>query len=138
MGRILALDYGLKRIGVAVSDDLGTLAFARDVLQADAPDLMQRIQALCKEDDIETVIIGRPLPLNGKAKNAGLYDAIDDFAKRLREFVPGDVVLEDERMTSKLADRILRDAQKFGASAKAERDSIAAAVLLQGYLDSHQ
>jgi putative Holliday junction resolvase len=125
--RVLALDHGSARCGVAVSDPTGTLATPVGIVER--PDTrrgLERVVALVREHDASIVVVGLPLSLaGGDSAQTGEARA---FAARLRERLDVPVELYDERFTTTLAQR---------APAAAAEDARAAAVLLQGWLEAH-
>jgi len=128
--RILALDYGARRLGVAVSDPTGTLARPLEAVErVGTPDGLAALLAIVAREDPELIIVGLPrLPSGASGRQAGAAMA---FAGRLRGHVSAPIELEDERFTTTIAER--RAAE--GASTSSSLDSRAAAVLLQGVLD---
>lgn len=135
--RVLALDLGSRRIGVALSDPSGTLASPYEVLarSGDRARDHRRITELVKEVGAELLVVGLPLSLDGSLGPAarGALAEIDELAATVG--VP--VEPYDERLTTVSADRILGER---GIRAKARRqvvDKVAAAVLLQAWLDAH-
>jgi putative Holliday junction resolvase len=131
--RILALDYGTKRIGVALSDELGWTAqpletFERRTLDQD----LTHIGELVSAHDVERVILGFPLQLDGREGPAA--QAMREFAARLEESLSVPLVLWDERMTTKAAEDLLIAADVSRKKRKGAVDRIAAALLLQSYL----
>jgi putative Holliday junction resolvase len=133
--RVLALDLGSRRIGVAVSDVTGTLASPVTVLSRSGqrPDDHDRIAGLVAEHEAERVIVGLPLSLDGSVGSAarGVLDEVDDLRRRL----PVPVETVDERFTTVTAHDQLREAGKTGRQRAGVIDSAAAAVLLQSWLD---
>ncbi len=134
-GRILAIDYGERRVGLALSDELGIIASGAGTLQNDG-DLVTRIQALIEERQVRMVILGLPLTLRGEHGSSA--DMVEKFAEQLRAATTRPVELIDERFTSSIAERTIRD---MGVGKKKRRDKgkideIAAIILLQGYLDT--
>lgn len=133
MGRVLAIDPGTVRCGVAVSDSARTMAFPREALAADG--LVERLAALCAEESVDTLVVGRPVALSGRAtpsteRAAGLTAA-------LRERLVGvEVVTVDERLTTVEAGRRLADAGRRAREARAAIDSAAAVVVLEAYLEA--
>jgi len=133
--RVLALDLGTVRIGVAVSDAGGLLASPRTVLQrcGDPEQDHRRIAALVADEEAELVLVGLPLSLDGSdgpAARAARAEAAD-----LGATLDVPVVLHDERLTTVTAHRLLGER---GLDARARRrviDQAAAAVMLQGWLD---
>ena len=134
-GRILALDYGTKRIGVALSDELGWTAqpletFERKTLEWD----VAHIAALVGSHSVERVVLGLPLQLDGREGPA--VQAMREFTARLEAGVPVPVVLWDERMTTKAAEELLIAADVSRKKRKGIVDRIAAAILLRSYLEA--
>ncbi|NNN02811.1 MAG: Holliday junction resolvase RuvX [Acidimicrobiaceae bacterium] len=135
MARILALDPGTRRCGVALSDTEETLAFPRPALEVDMR-LIGEIRRLCDDDGVELVVVGRPRSLAGQ-ETASTHVA-DEFFHALETALEIPVIQADERLTTATASRQLRDA---GVSAKAQRarvDSAAAVVLLESVLEARR
>lgn len=135
LSRILALDYGTKRIGVALSDELGWTAqpletFERRTLDRD----IAHIASLVKSREVGKVVLGLPLQLDGREGPAIL--AMREFSAKLEQGVPVPVVLWDERMTTKAAEDLLIAADVSRKKRKGAVDRVAAAILLQSYLAS--
>jgi putative pre-16S rRNA nuclease len=133
--RILALDYGTKRIGVALSDELGWTAqpletFERRTLDRD----IAHIASLVKSHEVGKVVLGLPLQLDGREGPA--IQAMREFAAKLEQDVPVPIVLWDERMTTKAAEDFLIAADVSRKKRKGTVDRVAAAMLLQSYLAS--
>lgn len=133
--RILALDYGTKRIGVALSDELGWTAqpletFERRTLERD----IAHIQDLVRTHEVGQVLLGLPLRLNGKEGPA--VQAVHEFVARLGEALPVPIVTWDERMTTKAAEELLIAADVSRKKRKGVVDRVAAAILLQSYLEA--
>lgn len=133
-GRILALDYGTVRIGVAVSDELGMLAHPRPYLPSNPSQRAIRlIRALVKSESIEGVLIGLPLNMNG---TEGLSARkVRKFVSELAPQLSVPVEFIDERMTTVSAQRQLHESGKNTKSSRELIDSASAAVLLQAWLD---
>lgn len=134
-GRILALDYGTKRIGVALSDELGWTAqpletFERRTLDRD----VVHIAALVESHSVERVVLGLPLQLDGREGPA--VRAMREFTDKLEASLPVPVVLWDERMTTKAAEELLIAADVGRRKRKGIVDRIAAAILLRSYLEA--
>jgi putative holliday junction resolvase len=122
--RILALDYGAARTGVAVSDVTGTIAIPLEVVpRAATPDGLARIRALVEGQEAERVVVGMPLTLRGERGEQALET--EDFVRELRAQLDIPVETYDERFTTTLAGR---------DAGGAEEDARAAAHLLEGYL----
>jgi putative holliday junction resolvase len=129
--RVLALDYGSARCGCALSDPTGTIATPIEEIERPATRRgLARVRELVREREVERVIVGLPLSLDGhdseQTREARAFAA--RLARALGPHVP--VELHDERLTTRMAQRLARDAGAAGAS----EDSRAAALLLEGWL----
>jgi putative holliday junction resolvase len=135
-GRILALDVGKKRIGLAVSDELGLTAQGIDTLQRRRirEDLSQ-LKAIATQWNIHTLLIGRPLHMSGDESRQSEYTR--EFAERAAEHLDLPVVLWDERLTTAEAERMLRTAGASLEQRKKAVDRLAAVLLLESFLE-HQ
>jgi putative holliday junction resolvase len=133
--RILGIDLGQARIGVAVSDELGLLAHPVETIPASS-DALRRIAELVREKNAERVVVGLPRHMNGAA-GASAADALA-FAEKLRGLVPCEVVTWDERLTTTAANRALRESGRKTRNSRHVVDQVAAQMILQGYLDSLQ
>jgi putative Holliday junction resolvase len=133
-GRILAIDFGLRRIGLAVSDPLGITAQGLPTLQRTAirKDI-EHIRAVVEEYSVQKVVVGNPIGHAGGATSMSKH--AEEFAKKLRERLSCPVELWDERLTSVEANRMLRDAGLSVSKRRQAVDRVAAALLLQNYLD---
>lgn len=135
MPRILALDVGHKRIGVALSDPLhitaqGLTTLARRSLDKD----LEAIKDLVEHHDVESIIVGMPIRLNGSLGPEA--DAMMKFIDKLKVSLACPVEPWDERFTSVQAERALLEGNVRRSKRKTLRDQVAAALLLQNYLDS--
>ena len=131
--RIMAIDYGDARTGVAVSDPTGLLAGYTTVIQSRKPDLVAtEVARLAGEYGVEELVMGFPRNMDGtEGPRAERYRG---FAERLREATGLEPVLWDERRTTVDAHRILFDAGKNGKKRKKTVDAVAASLILEGYL----
>lgn len=133
MRRILGLDVGERRIGVALSDALGITAQGLETIERE--NALVEIKDLIKEHDIKTIIVGMPFNMNGsKGESARLTD---DFIALLRREMGIEVATVDERLTTAQGERILLEADLSRKKRKRSIDKIAAQLILQTYLDSH-
>ena len=124
--RVLALDYGTARCGCAVSDPTGTLVTPLAAVEPPEP---TRIAELAAEHGVDRVVVGLPITPSGEeGAQARLSRA---FAAELGDLLDVPVETHDERLTTKMADRTARE------GARADRDSLAAAHLLESYLAAH-
>jgi len=132
-GRVLALDFGTRRVGVAVSDPLGISAQPHSVLDGAAPGLMGDVGRLAAELGAERIVVGLPLSLDGSEGPAAAMAR--RFAAEVAAATGLPVELLDERFTTVSADRVLVEAGLPERRRRQVRDRVAAAVLLQSYLD---
>lgn len=133
--RILALDYGTKRIGVALSDELGWTAQPLETLNRRTLNRdIAHIESLVVAHEVGQVLLGFPLQLDGREGPA--IQAMREFQARLEEGVSVPVILWDERLTTKSAEDFLIAADVSRKKRKGVVDRIAASILLQSYLAS--
>ncbi|HYM38425.1 MAG TPA: Holliday junction resolvase RuvX [Nitrospiraceae bacterium] len=132
--RILALDPGTKRIGVALSDELGWTAqpletFERKSLHVD----VAHINELVRRHEVREIVIGMPIQLDGRAGLAA--QSVQQFLEALQAAVDVPVVPWDERLTTKAAEQMLIEADVSRKKRKGAVDRVAAALLLKSYLE---
>lgn len=134
MGRILALDMGEKRIGVALSDALGILASPLTVIQTKTEkEDLETILGLVRQYEVERIVLGLPRSLDGSLGREA--EKVMAFAGLLSQQVGVPVDTWDERLTTVAAERALREMGASPARKKALRDALAASIILQGYLE---
>jgi putative Holliday junction resolvase len=132
-GRILALDVGKKRIGLAVSDELGITAQGIETLQRTRiREDLQRLREIASQWNVQTLLIGRPLHMSGAQSRQSDYT--EEFADRLQSHLQLPVVYWDERLTSAEAERMLRESGATLEQKKGAVDRLAAVLLLESYL----
>jgi putative Holliday junction resolvase len=132
--RVLAIDYGSQRIGLALSDPTGTLARPLPFLPAKADaKLAREIAALAAKEQVARILLGLPRHMSGELGEAAAK--VQAFAAVLKQATPIPLQLVDERLTTVQASRQLHEAGRDARAQKGRIDSEAAAVLLQGYLD---
>lgn len=135
MPRLLAVDYGRKRCGIAVTDPLKICANGLATVRA--CDLMQFLKEYCSREDVEKIIIGQPTQMDGSPSESARY--IEPFIRQLRKEMPDmRVVRYDERFTSTLAHKAMIDGgmKKMARRNKEIVDEIAATIILNDYLSS--
>lgn len=135
MKRVLGIDFGRTRIGLAVSDELRWLAHPLITLAADGK-AVTRITEIVREKDIDLVVVGIPKQLSGKIGTAA-EEALE-FLNKLRTSLPLEVLAWDERLTTVAAHRALREAGKKTHQTRSYVDQVAAQMILQSYLDSQR
>lgn len=134
MDRIIGIDYGRKRIGVAVSDPLRIFASALETVQS--AKIIEYLQKYAEQETIVRFVVGYPINMNGQPSEAAAD--VEVFLKQLAKHFPNiPVTLEDERFTSVLAHRAMIDGGMKASERrdKASVDKISAAIILQSYLD---
>jgi putative Holliday junction resolvase len=132
--RILALDHGSKRIGVAVSDETKTIAQPLEYIPAEPfADFLARLKKLLVEKEIDLVLIGLPRNMDGSYGPAA--QKVEAFVAVLRGAITVPIKMWDERLTSAQANKILIQAKVRRDKRKEKVDKMAAAILLQSYLD---
>ncbi|QNM06952.1 Holliday junction resolvase RuvX [Qiania dongpingensis] len=136
--RIMGLDFGSKTVGVAVSDSLGITAQGVEIVRR--PDegklrrTLARLEELIAEYQVEKIVVGYPKHMNGDVGDRA--EKSEAFAEKLRTRTGLPVELWDERLTTVAADRVMMEAGIRREHRKDYVDKIAAALILQGYLDS--
>jgi len=133
--RILALDPGTKRIGVAVSDEMKMIAQPLEYIPAEPfAAFLERLKHLLREKQVELVLVGMPRNMDGSYGPAALK--VQEFVAALKAAVAVPIKTWDERLTSALANRFLLQGNVRRDQRKEKVDKMAAAILLQSYLDS--
>jgi putative Holliday junction resolvase len=133
-GRVLGLDLGDARIGVAISDDRRRIAVPLGTVRTGAPADVKAIADLVHGHGVTLVVIGHPLHLSGEAGERAHH--AERFAEALDAFLDVPVLLQDERLSSVEADRALREAGASGRERRRTVDRSAATVILQAWLDA--
>lgn len=135
MGRLLAIDYGRKRSGVAVTDILRICANGLPTVRT--CDLMDFIKDYCSREQVDSIIIGEPRDMQGNPSESMRY--IEPFLNRLKKELPGmPLIMVDERFTSSIAHRemLAGGFSKKQRQEKGRADEMAAVLILTSYLDS--
>jgi putative Holliday junction resolvase len=134
--RILAIDYGTKRIGIAISDPTGTLASPLETIPAYPFErFVDRLKQIILEKEVSLILVGMPRSLNGQYGESA--NRVLDFVNVLKAAVTVPVKTWDERLTTVQAQRSMHDAGGKTKDFRQKLDSMAAAVLLQSYLDAN-
>ena len=137
MDRIIGIDYGRKRVGVAVSDPLGIFASALETVQS--AKIIEYLKKYSENEKVVLFVVGYPINMDGRPSEAA--KDIDIFLKHLAKAFPDiPVQLEDERFTSVLAHRAMIDGgmKKQDRMKKESVDKISAAIILQSYMDKNR
>ncbi len=137
MGRILAIDYGTKRTGIAVSDPLRIIAGGLDTV--DTKILEKWLADYFQKEDVSTIVVGKPSQMDGTPSETWRF--IEPLVARLKKAYPDkEVVLHDERFTSVMAHRTMLESGigKMARRNKALVDKISATIILQSYMEFNQ
>ena len=135
MGRIIGIDWGLKRIGLAVTDPLQI--FASPLTTVSTPEFDNFIRDYIKTEDVDAFVIGYPVQMNNKPSESVIY--INPFIKKLKKEYPEiHIYLADERFTSQMALRTMIEGgvKKKDRQDKSMVDKISASIILQSFLDN--
>jgi putative holliday junction resolvase len=139
--RILGLDIGQKRIGVAITDEQCTIAYPLEVLE-NTPDVKKRLQSLVEKHSIDKIVVGMPYNLKGHKGHQA--EVISEFVDENLSDINAIVVYADERFTSRISESVLREGRKQkdkgGSRAQHKRadgevDKISASIILSGYIE---
>lgn len=134
-GRVLALDLGKRRIGLAISDELGITAQGLETLEREGRrEDIELLRKLTVEKNVKLILMGDPLHMSGEQSRQGEYTR--EFARELEYKTGIPVRFRDERWTSREAERTLRGSGIAHAERKPAIDRLSAVILLQSYLDS--
>lgn len=132
--RVLAIDYGRKRIGLALSDELGITAHPLDTIdRMNRREDLRRLRKICRDGSVALIIVGHPLHMSGAAGEMAAEAAA--FARRVAKEIAVEVELVDERLTSWEAGQMMAQTQSRARRKRGSLDDVAAAVLLRDYLD---
>lgn len=137
MGRILAIDYGQKRVGLAVTDELQMIATGLTTVHV--KDIQDFLKTYIEQEQVEVIVVGEPRQLNNTPSDSSRF--VEPFVKNLKKKYP-QITIErmDERFTSKLAHQTMLDAglKKKARQNKALVDTISATLILQSYMEQKQ
>ncbi len=133
--RILAIDHGTKRIGIAVSDELKMIAQPLEFIPAEPfSEFLARLKEILRAKEVELILLGMPRNMDGSYGAAALK--VQEFGAALKSAVAVPIQMWDERLTSVQANRFLIQGNVRREKRKEKVDKMAAAILLQSYLDS--
>ena len=133
MTRILGLDPGERRVGVALSDPTGTIASPHSVIDRRSVELTEAVRSLCEEHDVEQIVVGLPTGLSGVEGPSA--KAARTVGTSVADATGLPVEYQDERFTTVTAEAALLEGGVRRAKRRDVRDKVAAAVILQTYLD---
>jgi putative Holliday junction resolvase len=129
------MDYGKRRLGFAVSDTTGALAFPLRVVTVHGDDdALRAVREVCRESGTDRIVVG--LPLNMDGSRGAMAEHVAELAERMRSELDLRVATWDERLSTSLVERSLIEADTSRARRRQVRDKLAAQIILQGYLDA--
>jgi putative Holliday junction resolvase len=132
--RILAIDYGRKRIGLALSDDLGLTAQpAGTLVRTNRQEDVRRLRSICREHGVKHIIVGHPVHMSGEASE--MADEAARFSVRVKKELGIETELYDERLTSWEARQTISGEKPSSRKKRGSLDDVAAAILLRDYLE---
>lgn len=138
--RIMGLDFGDKTVGVAISDELLITAQPVTAVERERSNKLrktyQKLEELIKEYEVEKIVIGKPLNMNGTEGTR--VELTREFSAELSRRTGLEIIEVDERLTTVEADRILEETGVASSGRKQHIDKMAAAIILQTYLDLHK
>ena len=138
--RVMGLDYGDKTVGVAISDELLITVQPIETVERERTNKLrktyQRIEALIDEYEVEKIVLGRPLNMNGTEGDR--VELTEAFAEELSRRTGLEIIWMDERLTTVEANRILEETGVAHSARKEHIDKMAAAIILQTYLDTQK
>jgi putative holliday junction resolvase len=133
--RVLAIDHGSKRMGVAISDELRMIAQPLEFIASEPFDkFLERLKQIIREKEVSQIIVGIPRNMDGSYGPAALK--VQEFVAVLKDAIPLPIKSWDERLTTVQANRYLIEADVRRSKRKEKVDKTAAAILLQSFLDS--
>jgi len=133
-GKVLGIDWGSKRIGIAISDEGRTVAFGRQTYHREnLEEDVNFIRDLVSKEDVGLIVIGMPYHMSGESGE--LVEIVEDFKQTLQEKISIPVETMDERLTSSEAERVMLESDLSREYRKRHRDKLAATLILQRYLD---
>ena len=136
MMKVIGIDFGLSKVGLAISDPAGSIALPLKVLRyKNKEDLLSELQNISKEKDVNKFVIGYPISMNYKENE--MTKIIDSF-KQDMENLDFEVILEDERLSSEYAKKIMIEQDIKVSRNKEMVDLTAASIILQTYLDRNK
>lgn len=136
MRRKMGIDYGTNRIGIAISDPLSITARGIETVNWDGIKIdyaISRIKDLSLQYDVDLVIVGLPKRTDGKYSES--EENAKQLAAKLQQFLSAEIIMRDERYTTVIANRIMRETKVSKSKKKGITDQIAAEILLQDYLN---
>lgn len=135
--KFMGLDFGNSRIGIALSDDFGSIAFAHSVVLSQGKEAdIKFLSKFAKENNVSSIVLG--LPLNADGSESDMSKIVKEFGRALEDFSQITVFFQDERYTSFEAEEYLKEAKIKWQDRKKLLDKISAQIILQNYLDENK
>jgi len=136
--RILGIDYGDRRLGMAIGDTEINIATGLPTLERPSPaaDVLEPLRRICREQGVERIVVGLPVNMNGSLGERARLS--QEFAQRLRDALGIEVETWDERLTTRQADRAMLEGDLSRKKRKERVDRLAAQIMLQSYLDAQR
>ena len=132
--KYLGLDLGKKKLGVAISDNLGIIAsFYDNIIISSDDEMLKEVLKIIEKEKIDKVVIGYPKNMDNS--RGFRVEETENFKKMLEKYFKGEIIFEDERLTTKLAEDVLIKADLSRKKRKKVIDGVSAVVILQSYLD---
>ena len=132
LGRVLAVDPGERRVGVALSDPGGIIAQPWSVIDRSVTDVLTEVRRIVQDNQVDTIVVGLPVSLSGREGASAA--AAREFATELGKATGVAVVLHDERYSTVAAERVMREGKASARKRRNQRDKVAAAIILSEYL----
>jgi len=136
MARVIGLDPGERRLGIAISDPTGTIATPHGFIDVSEGQPIEALRAMCSELDVERIVIGLPIRLDGTEGHAAGLSRV--LGEEIASAIGIPVSYHDERFTTVTAEAALIEGGMRRGERRGKRDQVAAAVMLQGYLDAER
>lgn len=135
--RILGIDYGSRRIGLAITDELGLMAHGRGIINGGTIlEVIPRITEIIKEEKVEQIVIGLPKKMNNTL--GAQAKKVLEFVEQLKEQVNIPIITWDERLTTSQAEKMLQDVNLSRQRKRQQLNTAAAQLILQNYLEAFQ
>jgi putative Holliday junction resolvase len=135
-GKYLGIDFGDRRVGIAISDENKEISFPRDFLEYEnVKTLLASLKAICEHDEVSKIILGLPIMMDGTLGERAQKTQV--FFDKLKKTMPRmDITFFDERLSTEFAVKALRGQGMKDKDQKGKRDSASAQIILQNYLSS--
>ena len=137
MSKVLGIDYGDKRIGIAISDDTQTFAFEKTVLiNKDFQSVSHELKKIIEKNNISEIVLGLPLTLDGKYSDQ--TRSVKEFGEKLQKILKKEINYIDERLTSEQSQKIIKTIPQKKSRKKTPKDSVEARIILEIFLNQRK